>query len=67
MSGSSPGRTWPTVAVLGVLLAAAALAGCGQRGPLVLPESAQPIEPAPADAPTAPGSDPQDDERENER
>jgi predicted small lipoprotein YifL len=59
----------------GALLAAlAALGGCGQRGPLTLPDSARPIErldPAAEPAPPASASDSeqQDDEErgENER
>jgi predicted small lipoprotein YifL len=48
--------------VLAVLLLAAAVAGCGQTGPLVLPDSAQPIEPAAEAEPEQ-----ADDERQDER
>jgi predicted small lipoprotein YifL len=65
---------------LGALLAAfGALLGCGQRGPLTLPESARPIErldqgnaPPPAGtqgsaaAPADPVPRPEDDERKSE-
>jgi predicted small lipoprotein YifL len=53
------------LALLGALLAAA-VAGCGQTGPLALPESARPIERA---TPTQPSEtdDETDDERRNER
>ena len=54
-------------APLGALLAAAALAGCGQRGPLELPESARPIERAQPPAPPPDPADAREDERENER
>ncbi len=49
-----------------IALAAALLSllvGCGQRGPLTLPDSAQPAQRQSAPATT----EPQDDERENER
>jgi predicted small lipoprotein YifL len=36
-------RPTPRVVALGVLLAAGA-AGCGQQGPLVLPDEARPVE-----------------------
>jgi predicted small lipoprotein YifL len=47
-------------------MAVAVAAGCGQRGPLTLPDDARPIERLPQ--PTAPAT-PQDDEEEqrNER
>jgi predicted small lipoprotein YifL len=50
------------VAVIAFVLLAAALSGCGQTGPLVLPDSAQPVEPAA-------GVEPEqaDDERQDER
>jgi predicted small lipoprotein YifL len=53
------------IAVLGGIVVAGGLAGCGQRGPLVLPQDARPVEPAP----NGPAAEPeqQDDERENER
>jgi predicted small lipoprotein YifL len=45
---------------------AAAAAGCGQQGPLVLPPDARPIERVdPPPAPDAPNDD--DDERRRER
>ena len=50
-----------SVALLGALLAAT-VAGCGQTGPLALPESARPIERA---TPAQP--DETDDERRDER
>jgi predicted small lipoprotein YifL len=52
------------VAIVASLIAA--VAGCGQQGPLVLPEDARPIERA--DTP-GPATDPQstDDEDEDER
>jgi predicted small lipoprotein YifL len=51
------------VAVLATALLAAVTAGCGQTGSLVLPESAQPIDPGAASAePEQP-----DDERQDER
>ncbi len=44
---------------------------CGQRGPLVLPEKARPIErielPQPPPAPQTPAPEKQDDEQKNER
>jgi predicted small lipoprotein YifL len=49
-------------AILASLIAAAA--GCGQQGPLVLPEDARPIERA---DPQAPAPEPTDDEDEDER
>jgi predicted small lipoprotein YifL len=56
-------------AILKALLAAllvAAVAGCGQTGPLSLPESARPIERV--DQTTQPAQDqPTDDERQDER
>jgi len=60
-------RAERSVQVAAVALLAAVLAGCGQRGPLALPEAAQPIERLPQ--PPAPSSDSesQEDERENER
>jgi predicted small lipoprotein YifL len=45
---------------------AVATAGCGQQGPLVLPENARPIERLPNSAP-APEPESQDDERRDER
>jgi predicted small lipoprotein YifL len=55
-------RVRARVMLLAALLAAAA--GCGQQGPLVLPEDARPIEriESPEDEP-----DPTDDERTRER
>ena len=41
---------------------AATTAGCGQTGPLVLPESARPVERAPSAEPSE-----TDDERQDER
>lgn len=43
-------------------LLAAAVSGCGQTGPLVLPDSAQPLEPAAGAAPEQ-----EDDEEQDER
>jgi predicted small lipoprotein YifL len=54
---------WTRVAILAGFAAAAA--GCGQQGPLVLPESARPIERV--DAPAAPAPVPTDDERQDEQ
>ena len=55
--------------MLGAFLAAllvAAIAGCGQTGPLTLPENARPIERV--DQPTPPAQEQQtDDERQDER
>jgi predicted small lipoprotein YifL len=50
------------VLVSAALLAALA-ASCGQQGPLILPEGARPIEPAPA----ASGTEQSDDEPADER
>ena len=53
-----------------LLLAAAAVAGgCGQRGPLALPDSAQPVQRVnPSPPGSAPAAEPSDEEnRENER
>lgn len=52
------------VAILASLIAA--VAGCGQQGPLVLPADARPIERADAQGPAA-SSEPTDDEDEDER
>jgi len=52
------------LAILASLIAA--VAGCGQQGPLVLPEDARPIESADAQAPAASPA-PTDDEDEDER
>jgi predicted small lipoprotein YifL len=53
-------------AVLVAALAAAAVAACGQTGPLELPENARPIERV--DAPGGPDQQqPTDDERQDER
>jgi predicted small lipoprotein YifL len=49
------------VAVLAAVLLAAAVSGCGQTGPLVLPDSAQPVES------TAGAEADQDDEQQDER
>ncbi|HEX7237504.1 MAG TPA: lipoprotein [Gammaproteobacteria bacterium] len=47
-------------------LLGATVAGCGQTGPLTLPESARPIERV--DQPAEPSQDqPADDERQDER
>jgi len=49
-----------------VLALAAGIAGCGQQGPLTLPEDARPIE----RLPTPPDAEPEtqdDDERRDER
>jgi predicted small lipoprotein YifL len=51
------------VAVLAAALLAALAAGCGQTGSLVLPDSAQPIEPAAAGAEPEQPDDEQQDER----
>jgi predicted small lipoprotein YifL len=57
------GRRALRAAALGALLAAA-VGGCGQRGPLVLPGT----QPAEQPQPLPPGEpESQDDERENER
>jgi predicted small lipoprotein YifL len=48
------------IALLAMLVAVAA--GCGQTGPLALPESARPLERAPPAE-----QDPADDERQDER
>jgi predicted small lipoprotein YifL len=50
------------VAILAALLLAAAVSGCGQTGPLVLPDRAQPLEPGAEPEPAQP-----DDERQDER
>ncbi|HEY3518176.1 MAG TPA: lipoprotein [Gammaproteobacteria bacterium] len=52
------------VAFLAALLVAT-LAGCGQTGPLTLPENARPIERV--DQPTEPEQPQTDDERQDER
>jgi predicted small lipoprotein YifL len=56
--------------VLATLIAAACMA-CGQRGPLVLPEKARPIQrielPQTPPPPQAPAPEKQDDEQKNER
>jgi predicted small lipoprotein YifL len=52
------------VAILASLIAA--VAGCGQQGPLVLPADARPIERADAQGPAA-SPEPTDDEDEDER
>jgi predicted small lipoprotein YifL len=49
------------VAVVALVLIAAAASGCGQTGPLVLPESAQPLEPATGAEPEQPDDEQQDD------
>ena len=54
-------RPGASIALLAALLAAS-VAGCGQTGPLALPESARPIEPA---TPAQP--DETDDEQPDER
>jgi predicted small lipoprotein YifL len=48
-------------------LIATAASGCGQRGPLTLPDEARPIErlPQPTTTPATPQDD--EDERQNER
>ena len=54
--------------ILGAFLAAllvATIAGCGQTGPLTLPESARPIERV--DQPAEPDQQQTDDERQDER
>jgi predicted small lipoprotein YifL len=50
------------VAVLAAVMLAAAVSGCGQTGPLVLPDGAQPVEPA-----TGAEPEQQDDEQQDER
>lgn len=50
------------LAVLAAVLLGAAASGCGQTGPLVLPDRAQPLEPA-----AEPEPEQQDDERQDER
>jgi predicted small lipoprotein YifL len=52
------------VALLAALLAAT-VAGCGQTGPLTLPENARPIERV--DQPAEPEQQQTDDERQDER
>ena len=54
--------------LLGALVAAGCMA-CGQRGPLVLPEKARPIERIELPQPPPPSQAPekQDDEQKNER
>jgi len=52
------------VAFLATLLVAT-VAGCGQTGPLTLPESARPIERV--DQPAEPDQQQTDDERQDER
>ncbi|HVJ30407.1 MAG TPA: lipoprotein [Gammaproteobacteria bacterium] len=52
------------IACLAALLAAT-LAGCGQTGPLALPENARPIERV--DQPAEPERQQTDDERQDER
>jgi predicted small lipoprotein YifL len=54
--------------LVGALLAALIMA-CGQRGPLVLPEKAQPIQriELPQPQPPPPSPEDQDDEQKNER
>jgi predicted small lipoprotein YifL len=57
---------WVRIGAVAALLAAGAF-GCGQQGPLVLPESARPIEPL-EQPPSAPAdSEPEDDEPADER
>jgi predicted small lipoprotein YifL len=60
----------------GLLTAAAVVGGCGQRGPLSLPESAQPLQRIDPNAPSAepgngaaaaPGEAADEQKRENER
>jgi predicted small lipoprotein YifL len=53
------------VALLAALLAAT-VSGCGQTGPLALPENARPIERVDSQGPAA-ESEPADDEAEDER
>jgi predicted small lipoprotein YifL len=63
MSAGATVRSALLAAVLG-----AALPGCGQRGPLVLPDDARPIQrlpQPPQPAPAEPQAD--DEERRNER
>jgi predicted small lipoprotein YifL len=56
------------VATLAAALAVAAVAGCGQQGPLVLPSDARPIERVePPPAPDEDEDEPTDDERTDER
>jgi predicted small lipoprotein YifL len=55
-------RPLARVVALAALLTSAA--GCGQQGPLVLPEEARPVERV--DAPPADSSEP-DDEQQDER
>lgn len=59
---------------VGLVAAAAVAGGCGQRGPLSLPESAQPIQRVEPQAPSAetgpaaaPGEAAEEQKRENER
>jgi predicted small lipoprotein YifL len=53
------------VALLASLIAA--VAGCGQQGPLVLPDDARPIERADAQGGPAANPEPTEDEDEDER
>lgn len=61
-------RGAPRTFLQAVLIGCVALtaASCGQQGPLVLPESARPIERLPDPAP-APEPESQDDERQDDR
>ncbi|HET7607655.1 MAG TPA: lipoprotein [Gammaproteobacteria bacterium] len=54
----------PRVALLAAFVAST-VAGCGQTGPLTLPENQRPIERA--DLPAQPEQQPSDDERQDER
>ncbi|HET7131177.1 MAG TPA: hypothetical protein VFJ95_02970 [Gammaproteobacteria bacterium] len=56
--------------VAALLAAAAAAGGCGQRGPLALPDSARPVqrvEPAPGSGSQAPRESTDEENGENER
>jgi predicted small lipoprotein YifL len=57
-------KRWARLPALGALLAAGAAAGCGQQGPLVLPEDARAVERVDAPAGEAEQTD---DEQQDER
>ena len=65
MTRSHAGRTLRAAAVTALVVTV--LCGCGQRGPLALPESARPIERLPQPPTPTSETESQDDERENER
>ena len=64
----SPGRRHVSRNLLLAILIGGALMACGQRGPLVLPEEARPIERIEVPQPPPPAPQNQDDEQQkNER